>query len=138
MKFILSGFEKEIVPTQIDLMYMDPNGNIVSCFHNFNAIPSYSLGAATQNQQTTPKLSLGLDGFEETNSITAYLMMSNCPVDVEKNGKFRVYVTDEEGYKYYNDVTIHKNTTLKVFPGVRPIMSRASSPILLISFVSLS
>ena len=113
MKFILSGFEKDIVPTQIDLMYMDSNGKFVSCFHNFNVIPSYSLGAATQNQQSTPKLSLGLDGFEATNSITAYLMMSNCPVDVEKDGKFRVYVTDKEGNKYYSDVAIHKNTTLK-------------------------
>lgn len=112
MRFQLSGFETAIVPKKIELMYADPNGNYQSCFHTYNYLDGWWTGA-TPHGETTTALSLELVDFEATNSITAYMMMSNYPVSLQQGGKLRVYVTTEDGKRYYCDKEISADTTLE-------------------------
>ena len=112
MRFQLSGFENAIVPKKIELMYADPNGNYQSCFHTYNYLDGWWTGA-TPHGETTTALSLELADFEATNSITAYMMMSNYPVSLQQGGKLRVYVTTEDGKRYYCDKEISADTTLE-------------------------
>lgn len=112
MRFQLSGFETAIVPKKIELMYADPNGNYQSCFHTYNHLNTWWTGA-NPHGETTTTLSLELADFEATNSITAYMMMSNYPVSLQQGGKLRVYVTTEDGKRYYCDKDISADTTLE-------------------------
>ena len=112
MRFQLSGFETAIVPKKIELMYADPNGNYQSCFHTYNYLNGWWTGA-TPHGETTTALSLDLADFEATSNITAYMMMSNYPVSLQQGGKLRVYVTTEDGKRYYCDKEISADTTLE-------------------------
>lgn len=112
MRFQLSGFETAIVPKKIELMYADPNGNYQSCFHTYNYLDGWWSGA-TPHYDTSSKLSLELTDFEATNSITAYMMMSNYPVSLQQGGKMRVCVITEDGKRYCCDKEISANITLK-------------------------
>lgn len=114
MKFNLSGFETAIVPKKIELMYADANGNFQSCFHTYNFLDlSVTWSGATPHYDTSSKLSLELTDFEATNSITAYMMMSNYPVSLQQGGKMRVCVITEDGKRYCCDKEISANITLK-------------------------
>ena len=110
MKFNLSGFSTKITPEKLELVYYNPQGGIEPLFYKFN-LPSLRF-----SNYTTEKLSsmtLSLSGFSATNSITAYMMMSNATMSVSNGGKFRVYVTTTTGARYYGDVAITKNVNLK-------------------------
>ena len=111
MKFNLSNFESS-KPSKIELMYMNPEGEYESCFYVYNYLSSYFNGTLP-NDETTARMTLDLDGFtSNVTELTAYMMMSNYPIEVEKGGKFRVYLTTSSG-KYYYDVAINQNVTLE-------------------------
>ena len=112
MKFNLSGFPQAIVPVKIDLTYLDASGTLQNCFYTHNYSYIYWNGA-TPKGITASKLSLGLEDFEATQNITAYMMMSSYPVSVKNGGTFRIYVTDAEGNRYYCDKPINRDATLK-------------------------
>ena len=112
MKFNLSGFPSSIVPVKVDLEYQAPSGGNSSVFYTHNYSPSYWSGA-TPLGSTTSRISLELADFDPTQSITAYLMMSSYPVNVENGGKFRVYVADEKGDIYFCEKSIDRNATLE-------------------------
>ena len=111
MKFTLGGFDQPIVPVKIDLTYMDPDGQVQSCFYTHNYSYIWWNGA-NPSGITASKMSLGLEDFEATQNITAYMMMSSYPVTVENGGTFRVYVTDDKGKRYYCDKPITRDATL--------------------------
>lgn len=111
MKFNLSNFESS-KPSKIELMYMNPEGEYESCFYVYNYLSSYFNGTLP-NDETTARMTLDLDGFtSNVTELTAYMMMSNYPIEVEQGGKFRVYLTTSSG-KYYYDVAINQNVTLE-------------------------
>jgi len=112
MKFNLSGFEKPIVPAKIELVYMNALGAQQNVFYTHNYCSIWWRGANPVGI-TVSKLSLGLENFEATQNITAYMMMSNYPVTVQNGGSFRVYVTDVEGKRYQCDKLINRDVTLK-------------------------
>ena len=112
MQFNLSGFPTSIVPVKVDLEYLAPSGGNSCVFYTHNYSPSYWSGA-TLLGSTTSRLSLALEDFESTRSITAYMMMSSYPVSVQKGGTFRIYVTDSNGDMYFCDKPIERDATLK-------------------------
>lgn len=102
----------EIVPVSIDLMYINPNGAYEPCFYQYNVCPYYSDGSYTVNTTQTSKLTLGLENFEKTTSITAYMMLSNATVSLKKDGALGVCVTDADGRQYYCEKKLSKDATL--------------------------
>lgn len=102
----------EIVPVSIDLMYINPNGAYEPCFYQYNVCPYYSDGSYTVNTTQTSKLTLGLENFEKTTSITAYMMLSNATVSLKKDGALGVCVTDADGRQYYCEKQLSKDATL--------------------------
>lgn len=113
MRFNLSGFETPIIPTKVELMYINPQGAFEACFHTHNYLDSWWGGKFSANPETSSFVGLDLEGFESTQNITAYLMMSNYPVTVKAGGKFRVYVTDMDGNRYYCDKDIAEDSILE-------------------------
>lgn len=109
MKFNLSGLPS-IVPVNITLEYYNPEGNLQKIFSTYNYYSYY--GEYAPVWEVDSKIELALTGFEKTATVTAYVMMSNHDVDVKKDGKFRVTVTDDKGGKYYCDKTIKADATL--------------------------
>lgn len=112
MKFSLSGFKTPIIPVKIDLEYQNPSGAVSSVFFT-NNYSSWWWNGATPMGTTTSRVSLELQDFKSTTNITAYMMMSNYPVEVENGGMFRIFVTDAEGKRYYADKSITRNATLE-------------------------
>lgn len=111
MKFVLSNFPSSI-PKKIELMYMDEKGKFESCFHVYNFLNEYYTGT-TPHGDVTSIMPLELSGFSEnTTELTAYMMLSNSPINVVAGGKFRVNLTTLTG-KYYCDVNINNNVTLE-------------------------
>lgn len=110
MKFVLSNFSSSI-PKKIELMYMDEKGEFESCFHVYNFPNEYYPGT-TPHGDVTSIMPLELSGFSETTELTAYMMLSNSPINVVAGGKFRVNLTTSTG-KYYCDVNINNNVTLE-------------------------
>ena len=110
-KFNLTNLP-EIVPVSIDLMYKNPNGAYNPCFYLYNVCPYYTDGSYTYNTTQTHKLTLGLEEFEKTTSITAYMMLSNATVNLEKDGALWVCVTDADGKKYYCEKKLQKDASL--------------------------
>jgi len=110
MKFNLSGLPS-IVPTEIELQSFNASGSASTCFHEYNYLKTYWTGASP-NSTTSSSMTLKLEDFDATTSVTAYMMMSNYPATVEKGGKFRVYVRDSEGNRYYCDKPINRNAVL--------------------------
>lgn len=111
MKFVLSNFPSSI-PKKIELMYMDEKGKFESCFHVYNFPNEYYTGT-TPHGDVTPIMPLELSGFSEnTTELTAYMMLSNSPINVVAGGKFRVNLTTLTD-KYYCDVNINNNVTLE-------------------------
>ena len=111
MKFNLSGFSSAITPKKLELMYINDKGAYESCFHTYNFLTKW-WGGATPDNETTSRMTLELEGISSTTSLTAYMMMSNYPIQVKQGGKFRVYLTTT-GKKYYCDVAINKDVTLE-------------------------
>ena len=112
MKFNLSGFESS-KPAKIELMYMNPDGVYESCFHTNNYL-SEGRWTSPTSSQTTSRMTLDLEGFNSNvTGLTAYMMMSNYPIQVKKDGKFRVYLTTTDSKRYYCDVTIKENVALR-------------------------
>lgn len=111
MKFNLNSFPSSI-PTKIELMYMNAQGNNESCFHSYNYLDDEDFLWGYRNNETVSRMTLSLEDFNSTTSLTAYMMMSNYPIQVKQGGKFRVYLTTT-GKKYYCDVAINKDVTLE-------------------------
>lgn len=111
VKFNLSEFPS-ITPTKLELMYMNEKGAFESCFHTYNYLSSVWIGA-NPNPETMSRMTLGLENITSTTSLTAYMMMSNYPFTVKNGGNFRVYLTASNGKKYYCDVLISQDVTLR-------------------------
>ena len=111
MRFNLSGFE-ESVPTMIQLMYKNEYDAYESCFHSYNYLDDDKYLWGAPNDATISRMTLALDDFNKSTSLTAYMMMSNYPFTVNKNGAFRVYLITSKG-KYYCDVPIKESVTLQ-------------------------
>lgn len=111
MKFNLSGLPS-IIPVEIELQYFNAAGMTQPCFHEYNYLDEFWSGA-TPNSTCSSSMTLKLEDFTSTSSITAYMMMSNYPANVEKGGKFRVYVRDSEGNRYYCDKQINRDAVLE-------------------------
>lgn len=112
VKFNLSGFESS-KPAKIELMYMNLSGVYESCFHTHNYLDEGNWIYPTSSE-TTSRMTLDLEGFtSNVTKLTAYMMMSNYPIEVEKGGKFRVYLTTTDSKKYYCDVAINNDIILE-------------------------
>lgn len=110
MKFNLSNLESS-TPSNIELIYMNSEGAYTDLFFTHNCLSSW-YGSTSPNWERTYKMSLALEGFSATTSITAYMMLSNYDISVEAGGKFRVIVTTDKG-KFYCDKTIASDVTLQ-------------------------
>ena len=111
MKFNLKGLPAA-VPTEIELSYSAPTGGTSSCFSIHNRLDSWWTGNHSSNSTTSSKIKLTLEDFTATSDITAYMMMSNYPVNLQSGGTLRVTVKTEDGKYYYCDKALSKNTTL--------------------------
>ncbi len=111
MKFNLSGLPAGIVPVKLTLTYISVTGTS-DAFYTHNILRSY-FGPVPPNGASTNSLSLGLAGFGETTSITAYMMLSNADMNVKAGGRFKVTVDTEDGTKYFCEKPINANVTLK-------------------------
>lgn len=112
MKFNLSGLPSGVVPDEIKLSYLNGSGAPVNIFHTHNTLSSWWAGASPVGDKTS-SMSLDLEGFSETASITAYMMLSNASLDVKAGHRFRVTVTAKDGKGYYCDKTIGSDLTIK-------------------------
>ena len=112
MKFNLSGLPSGVVPDDIKLSYLNGSGAPVNIFHTHNTLSTWWTGASPVGVQTS-SMSLDLEGFSETASITAYMMLSNASLDVKAGHRFRVTVTAKDGKRYYCDKTIGSDLTIK-------------------------
>lgn len=115
VKFNLSGFTSEIIPSKLELMYQNESGSFENIFYTHNYIDSYFVDedmTYSPNRTTIARMSLNLEDFTATKQITAYMMLSNATMKVKSGGKFRVYVTTTNG-KYYGDVVIDKDVDLE-------------------------
>lgn len=113
MKFVLSGFP-EMIPVEVSLEYFKADGSEGKPFHEYNYLDRY-YGSYIDvvHPETTNRLSLNLSEFhEKTTTLTAYMMMSNYTIEIEKDAIFRVTVTSQEGKKYYADKLITANGVL--------------------------
>ena len=111
MKFNLKGLPAA-VPAEIELSYSAPTGGTSSCFSIHNRLDSWWTGNHSSNNTTSSKIKLTLEDFTATSDITAYMMMSNYPVNLQNGGTLRVTVRMEDGRYYYCDKALSKNTTL--------------------------
>ena len=111
VKFNLSGFQSPVTPTKLELMYINDKGAYENCFHTYNFLTSW-WGGATPNAEAKSRMTLELEEISSAANMTAYMMMSNYPIQVKQGGKFRVYLTTT-GKKYYCDVAINKDVTLE-------------------------
>ena len=110
MKFNLSGLPS-IKPTNISLTYLNESGSPANQFYTHNCLDEW-WGTQNPNRETVSTLSLALENFTQTSTVTAYMMMSNYPTTVKAGAKFKVTVTDNNGKKYYCEKAINKNTSL--------------------------
>ncbi len=111
MKFNLSGLPSGVEPTELTLSYINPNGRYENVFYIYNTLSSY-FGSVAPKWLMTSSLSMELEGFEETTSVTAYMMLSNGGISVAAGGKFRVTVNSEDGKKYSCEKPINSDVTL--------------------------
>lgn len=111
MKFNLSGLTS-ITPVNISLVYINPQGAYEDCFKTHNYLDTWWSGSYRADGESSYKMDLALEDFSATTSITAYMMMSNWPALVKKDGKLRVYVTASDGNRYYCDKTIAADATI--------------------------
>lgn len=115
IKFNLTGLPS-IVPVNISLECYDGAGSQQSVFYAHNYLNSYypdNNYSYSPNSQKVAAMGLKLENFEQTSSVTAYLMVSNAPVEIAEGSKLRVVVTDSEGSKYYCDKPLASKITLK-------------------------
>ena len=100
----------ELVPVSIDLMYINPSGVYESCFYLYNYGSYY--GSYAPNGTRSHQITLGLEEFDKTTEITAYMMLSNATVQLREGGILGVCVTDENGNKYYCEKELLKDAAL--------------------------
>ena len=111
MKFDLSGLPSTI-PSSITLSYSAPSGYESTCFSTHNRLDSWWTGSYSVNMEQTSKLSLSLKDFDQTTSVTAYMMMSNYPAKLKSGGTLKVTVTAEDGTRYVCEKPLAKDVTL--------------------------
>lgn len=112
IKLELSGFPENITPTKVSLITLDENNFWIDSFgeYNYLSYEEHNVQSSVKGDKLH-KLSLSLTGFNSTNSITAYMMMSNRPVYLDQGSKLRVLV--ESGTKnYIADKVITSNKEL--------------------------
>lgn len=112
MKFNLSGLPSGITPTKIELTNVASNGTLTDLFYTYNYLTTWWEGA-TPNGTKTSTMSLDLNGFTETSSVTAYMMLSNAPITVVGDSKLKVTVTASNGSRYYCEKTVGADVILK-------------------------
>lgn len=112
MKFNLSGLPSGITPVRVDLTNIAADGSFIELFYTHNFLTNWWSGA-TRNETKTHTMSLALEDFEETSSITAYMMLSNASVTVVGGSKFKVTVTAANGNRYYCEKLVGSDVTLK-------------------------
>lgn len=93
MKFILSGLPKAFVPVSLRWSIVDAEGNTMLDVLPESNYPDYTVAGWT----------LGLEGFSSTNSLTAYLMMSDQDVTLPSGAQMRVSITGSNREYYYAD-----------------------------------
>ncbi len=111
MKFNLSGLPSGVKPTKITLSYFgDVTGSDV--FHTYNTLNSY-FGTVEPSYFRTNMLSMELAGFDETTSVTAYMMMSNGEVSLKAGATLKVTVDAANGKKYFCEKPVAADATIK-------------------------
>ncbi len=111
MKFVINNLPESIVPTNIQLTYLPSAGNDGNIFYEYNLVSPYYT-PAEYHLDCSSSMNLGLEGFEATTSITAYMMLSNYDVSLAQGGQLRVTVSAEDGKKYESYKDILKDATL--------------------------
>ncbi len=111
MKFNIKELPSGIIPTKITLSYISSD-RWSSVFSEYNTLHSY-FGDMPPKNITTNSLSLNLEGFGETSSVTAYMMLSNADINVSRGGRFKVMIDAADGSKYSCVKPISSDVTLK-------------------------
>lgn len=112
MKFNLSGLPSGIIPTRIELTNIASDGSSTDLFYTHNYLTRWWSGAVPDKTKTNT-MSLDLKGFEETSSVTAYMMLSNASITVAGGSKLKVTVTASDGSRYYCEKSVGADVTLK-------------------------
>ena len=111
-KLDLKGFPEAITPTKVSLIVLDANNFWRDVFGKYNYLQTaVNVEQSDFKNDKLDKLSLNLEGFESTQSIIAYMMMSNRPVSLEVGSKLRVLV-ESNNKKYIADKEITSNKEL--------------------------
>lgn len=105
LKFNLSGMTFKN-PSKISVSYIE-NGFISPVFYENNSLNSYYYdGNSSYNGSlSTAELSMGLEGYGNVSSLTAYMMMSNQDVTLYGGGYLLIKVTCEDA-TYYTKVKV--------------------------------
>lgn len=93
MKFILNGLPETFVPVSLRWSIVDTEGNTMLDVLPQSNYPEYTVEGWT----------LGLKSFSPTNSLTAYLMISDQDVTLPSGAQMRVAITGSNGEYYYAD-----------------------------------
>jgi hypothetical protein len=112
MKFNLSNLPS-VVPVEVSLEYLAPEGGNSNCFHLYNFIDKcWSDGSYYQNPASSNKISLKLEEIGVTQDLTAFIMMSNAPTELQGGGKLIVKVITEDGKTYFSTKNVNSDVTL--------------------------
>ena len=112
LKLCLSGLP-QMTPAELSIEYSAPSGKNSYCFHTYNYLTTWWSGAGNPNSETSNKMTLKLEGFSPCTSLTAYMMLSNYPVDLHAGGTLRISVKSDEGKKYICEKTLRSDATLE-------------------------
>ena len=110
VKLELSGLPT-IIPTKVSLITLDENNFWIDSFGKYNYLDSWKGEQSYLKDEKLHKLTLSLTGYNSTNEITAYMMMSNRPVYLNQGSKLRVLV-ESNTKKYIADKIITSNKEL--------------------------
>lgn len=93
MKFVLNGLPETFIPTSLQWSIVDSEGNLLTDV----------LLLSNDQINKVQRWELSLENFEPTNSITAYLMMSDQDITLPQGAQMRVNINGQDGEYYYAD-----------------------------------
>lgn len=91
MKFVLNGLPETFIPTSLQWSIVDSEGNLLTDV----------LLLSNDQINKVQRWELSLENFEPTNSITAYLMMSDQDITLPQGAQMRVSINGQDGEYYY-------------------------------------
>lgn len=111
LKFNLTELPS-IRPIEMSIKYSAPSGYSSNCFHKYNFLNYWWSGDFLPDSDCSDKMTLALEDFDKTESITAYMMMSNYPVTLKAGGRLEISVRSDDNFLYTCERILMSDATL--------------------------